>query len=112
MKGLGSDVTVSARSILLRGFDRQIVSRIEQNMIDKNINIQKGTLPVSIIKDTNSLNVTLKATNGEEYVESGFDTVVLAVGRDFNPSGLGIDKIENIRLSPSRLHIQLVNTKL
>lgn len=45
LKGLGIDVTVMVRSILLRGFDQQIANKIGDYMEGMGINFIKKAVP-------------------------------------------------------------------
>ena len=48
MKGLGLDVTVMVRSILLRGFDQQMAEKIGEYMANQGVKFIKKATPVSI----------------------------------------------------------------
>ena len=45
LKGLGHDVTICVRSILLRGFDQQIAEKIGEDMAEKGVRFVR---PVSV----------------------------------------------------------------
>ena len=80
------EVTVLVRSMLLRGFDRDLVETVEKVMQHSGTKIKTGVLPESIVKqDSGKLLVTF--TNGES---DEFDTVLAAVGRQMDLEGLGI----------------------
>ena len=48
LKGLGFDVTVMVRSILLRGFDQQIANKIGDYMASAGVKFIRGAVPLSI----------------------------------------------------------------
>lgn len=70
------EVVVLVRSIMLRGFDRDLVDRIQTYMTVAGTKILTGVLPESIVK-TASGRFLVKFSTGEE---EEFDTVVAAVG--------------------------------
>ncbi|GIX64078.1 thioredoxin reductase [Babesia caballi] len=77
LTGMGFDVTVAVRSILLRGFDRQCVEKVEELMEAVGTKFMRGVLPTSITKlDSGKLEVTF--TDGST---SQYDTVMYATGR-------------------------------
>lgn len=80
------DVTVLVRSILLRGFDRELVAKVEQVMQHNGTIIKTGVLPTSIEKlESGKLLVTMN--NGET---DEFDTVLVATGRYMDLEGLNV----------------------
>lgn len=52
LHGLGIDVTVMVRSILLRGFDQQMANKIGDYMEKSGIKFIKRAVPVSITKNS------------------------------------------------------------
>jgi len=87
IKGLRqADVTVLVRSILLRGFDREIVSKVHDALVHHGVNIIEGVLPESITQQPNG-RLLVKMTNG---MEDEFDTVLAAVGRYADTAGLDL----------------------
>eukprot|EP01038_Epipyxis_sp_PR26KG_P005686 gene5686-7849_t len=78
---LGYEVTVAARSILLRGFDNQCAGKIGSLMSDLGTNIMTHTQVISIVKLSNGkLEVTMVKSDGTELIDI-FDTVLYATGR-------------------------------
>ena len=94
------EVTVLVRSMLLRGFDREMVGAIKAVMEHNGTKIIEGALPSSIEKlPSGKLKVTM--TNGQS---DEFDTVLAAVGRKPDILGLGLDSAETglrVTLGPS-----------
>ncbi|VDM81336.1 unnamed protein product [Strongylus vulgaris] len=102
LKGLGFDVTVMVRSILLRGFDQDMAERIRAQMKDYGV-VFVGAVPSKF----EELEPKTKNKAGriraywEETAEDGtkvekseeFNTVVMAIGRDAETKGLGLDVI-------------------
>jgi len=87
IKGLGFDVTVLVRSIVLRGFDRECCDKIADYMQSHGINIIRGVTPQSIVKQPDGkLLVTMSDGNSDV-----FDTVLCAVGRTADTFGLGLE---------------------
>ncbi|ESO85238.1 hypothetical protein LOTGIDRAFT_235910 [Lottia gigantea] len=97
LAGLGLDVTVMVRSILLRGFDQQIAEYIGQYMQSKNVFFHRGVVPVKIekLEDGNpgKYKVTGKNTSTGDIVEEEFNTILIAMGRDPCTAGIGLEKI-------------------
>lgn len=106
IKGLGNDVNVMVRSEYLRGFDRECVNFVVQNMKNKGILFIDKSYPVKIEKDKKKIKVYY-IKNKIEYIDT-FDTVLLAVGRvpftDYNTIGLKTNAlgyiISNSKSSP------------
>jgi thioredoxin reductase (NADPH) len=82
-----SEVTVLVRSILLRGFDRDMVERVSESLTAHGLNMKVGVLPESIIK-LESGKLLVKMNNGEE---DEFDTVLVATGRYADTPSLALD---------------------
>jgi len=102
LKGLGYDVTVMVRSILLRGFDRQCADNIGNYMEAHGINFIRECVPTSIEEvepgTPAKLKVSAKYTDGTDYTDE-FNTVVFAIGRDACTSNIGLDKV-GVKLNP------------
>jgi len=82
LRGLGYDVTVCARSILLRGFDQQIAELIGEDMLAKGITFLRPATPASIVKtEDGRLRVTWTNADRGESASDVFDTVLTATGR-------------------------------
>lgn len=81
------EVTVLVRSMMLRGFDRQIVDKVRDVMLHNGTRIIEGVTPQSIEKlPSGKLLVTYSNGTSDE-----FDTVLAAVGRSMDTEKLGID---------------------
>jgi len=99
LAGLGIDVTVLVRSILLRGFDRQIAELIGDHMKTHGVRILTGWLPTEVemveqgTADTRSVYM-VKATETETggQLEMKCHTVVFAIGRDPCTANLQLEK--------------------
>ncbi|KAK2714478.1 hypothetical protein QYM36_008885 [Artemia franciscana] len=93
LNGLGLEVEVMVRSILLRGFDQQMAERIGKNMKEKGVKFSRGFVPIKIEKvqdgssvfrlgRTPTLKVTSKHQESGEIREDMYNTVLFAIGRD------------------------------
>ncbi|KAG7386286.1 thioredoxin reductase [Phytophthora pseudosyringae] len=93
LKGMGYDVKVMVRSILLRGFDQDMANKIGEYMeVQSGIEFIRKTVPQSITKlENGQLLVKWTSEDGESY-EEAFDTVLNATGRDPDVAKLGLDK--------------------
>lgn len=104
LSGMGKDVTVMVRSILLRGFDQQIAEKIGDHMENKmGINFIRPCVPTKLerIEDGEKkgmIRVYAKYNDGTDY-EDVFNTVLFAVGRQADTEKLGVDAA-GITLNP------------
>jgi len=92
LTGIGCDVTILVRSILLRGFDQEMAERIRSHMITHGTKFKDKVNPKSIVKNADGkFTVTYGPKDGEDTVEE-FDTVLQAIGRGV-VNDIGLDKI-------------------
>ena len=92
------EVTVLVRSILLRGFDRDIVDQVQTVMEHNGTIIKVGVLPTSIEKlASGKLLVSMSNDTSEE-----FDTVLSARGRYMDLEGLGVSSNSAVPLISSK----------
>lgn len=95
LHGLGNDVTVMVRSILLRGFDQEIAEKIGDYMSkEEGIKFIRPAVPVSVqvIEEGKTddegrytpglLRVTAKILDTNEEIVQEYNTVIWAIGRD------------------------------
>lgn len=88
LAGLGNDVTVAVRSILLRGFDRECADLIGAYMKDHGVTFKNEVLPAKLEKVGEKIKVTF--TDGSE---DEFDTVLVAIGRSGDTGTLGLENV-------------------
>ena len=89
LAGIGHDVTVAVRSILLRGFDREVADKIGSYMEDHGIKFRKEVVPSKLEKvEGDKIKVTF--SNGETDI---YDTVLVAIGRQADTQKLGLENI-------------------
>lgn len=87
--GLGYDVTIAVRSILLRGFDRECSELIGNYMESSGIKFKYKNLPTKLEKlESGKIKVTFTDGTIDE-----FDTVMGCVGRKGDTSGLGLENV-------------------
>ncbi|GAB1600325.1 thioredoxin reductase 1, cytoplasmic-like [Argonauta hians] len=95
LRSFGLDVTVMVRSILLRGFDRQMADLIGKNMEDHGIKFihEAQVKQVEQLEEgePGMLNVTY-AKGGKQSSEE-FNTVVLAIGRQAQTNDLNLGSV-------------------
>eukprot|EP00455_Lapot_gusevi_P008153 TRINITY_DN1351_c0_g1_i6.p1 TRINITY_DN1351_c0_g1~~TRINITY_DN1351_c0_g1_i6.p1 ORF type:complete len:509 (+),score=165.64 TRINITY_DN1351_c0_g1_i6:73-1599(+) len=87
------ETSVMVRSELLRGFDRQSVSKIEQYMEGCGVRFIRKAVPTRFEKlESGKILVTYEQKDGEskEFQEE-FDTVLLAMGRTAQTATLGLE---------------------
>jgi len=89
LAGLGLDVTVAVRSILLRGFDRECAEKIGEYMEEHGVTFRKQVVPTKLEKvDGDQILVTFSDNSSEVY-----DTVLVAIGRSADTSKLGLENV-------------------
>ena len=89
LRGLGLDVTVAVRSILLRGFDQECAEMIGDYMVSHGVKFKKQVLPSKLEKvEGDQIKVTF--TDGSQDT---YDTVFAAVGRYADTSNLGLENV-------------------
>ncbi|XP_058064115.1 thioredoxin reductase 1, mitochondrial-like isoform X1 [Anopheles bellator] len=92
LKGLGYDVTVMVRSILLRGFDQQMATMIGDSMVEKGIKFHHKTRPLAVEKQSDGRLLVRYETDGAGAGEETFDTVLFAIGRQAETGTLKLDR--------------------
>jgi len=104
---LGYPVQVLARSILLRGFDRQCAEFIGSEMIDSGTKITYG-IPTKVTKGSDGkLNVAISYNDGTATIEK-FDTIIVAAGRRPDVNGLNLMSI-GVNYDPESCKIPVVD---
>ncbi|XP_069906101.1 thioredoxin reductase 3 isoform X1 [Oryctolagus cuniculus] len=97
LAGLGLDVTVMVRSILLRGFDQEVAEKVGSYMQQHGVKFLRKFVPVMVQQlekgSPGKLKVTAKSTEGPETIEGVYNTVLLAIGRDSCTRNIGLEKI-------------------
>ena len=101
LKGLGYESTILVRSIVLRGFDRQMSDMIKLSMEEKGVEFKMGSKPRAVEKLEDGKLLVKWAFNDkpEEIHEDTFDTVLFAIGRyalvdDMQLDRAGVNAIE------------------
>ncbi|XP_050084512.1 thioredoxin reductase 1, mitochondrial-like [Anopheles aquasalis] len=92
LKGLGYDVTVMVRSILLRGFDQQMATMIGDSMVEKGIKFHHKSRPLAVEKQADGRLLVRYETEGGPGGEETFDTVLFAIGRQAETGTLQLDQ--------------------
>ena len=101
LAGLGYDVTVAVRSILLRGFDRECANMIGSYMEEHGVKFRREVIPKKLEKvfmDHEGITSRIKVTFSDDS-EDIFDTVLVAIGRSADTDKLGLDKV-GIKTNP------------
>ncbi|KEG01853.1 thioredoxin reductase, putative [Plasmodium vinckei vinckei] len=95
LNSLGCDVTISVRSIILRGFDQQCANKIKLFMEEQGVTFMTGVLPKKLTKENDKILVHFNNDTTETY-----DTVLYAIGRKGDIDGLNLEKL-NININNS-----------
>ncbi|KAJ7329061.1 hypothetical protein JRQ81_015235 [Phrynocephalus forsythii] len=97
LAGLGLDVTVMVRSILLRGFDQDMANKIGDHMEEHGIKFVRKYVPSKIERVQEGtpgiLRVTAHSTENAGIFQEEYNTVLLAIGRDACTRKLGLEKV-------------------
>ncbi|XP_060095658.1 thioredoxin reductase 3 [Heteronotia binoei] len=97
LAGLGMDVTVMVRSILLRGFDQEMAERVGAYMETHGVKFIRKFVPVEVMKLEDNmpgrLKVIAKSTDGSQTFEGEYNTVLIAIGRDACTKNIGLERI-------------------
>uniref|UniRef100_A0A452SKQ3 Thioredoxin reductase 3 n=1 Tax=Ursus americanus TaxID=9643 RepID=A0A452SKQ3_URSAM len=97
LAGIGLDVTVMVRSILLRGFDQEMAEKVGSYMEQHGVKFLRKFIPVLVQQlergSPGKLKVVAKSTEGPETIEEVYNTVLLAIGRDSCTRKIGLEKI-------------------
>jgi glutathione reductase (NADPH) len=88
MSGLGADVCLAIRKdLVLRGFDEDVRTHVHEELKRKGVKVITSVKPLRIEKAGDKFKTTFD--NSESITA---DKVLLAIGRDPNTQGLGLDK--------------------
>ncbi|XP_068058056.1 thioredoxin reductase 3 [Anomalospiza imberbis] len=97
LAGLGLDVTVMVRSILLRGFDQEMAEKVGAYMETHGVKFIRKFVPVQVEQLEQGmpgrLKVTAKSTEGPEILQEEYNTVLIAIGRDACTRNIGLQTI-------------------
>ena len=101
LAGMGNDVTVAVRSILLRGFDRECSDRIGKYMEDHHVKFKYKVTPQKLEKtDDEKIKVTFSDGSSDIY-----DTVLGAIGRMADTDKLGLESV-GVEINPKNKKIK------
>uniref|UniRef100_A0A8D0D855 thioredoxin-disulfide reductase (NADPH) n=1 Tax=Sander lucioperca TaxID=283035 RepID=A0A8D0D855_SANLU len=83
LAGLGLDVTIMVRSILLRGFDQDMANRAGEHMEEHGVKFLRKYVPVKVEEleagTPGKLKVTAKSTESDEIIEGEYNTVFIHI---------------------------------
>uniref|UniRef100_A0A0R3S586 Glutaredoxin domain-containing protein n=1 Tax=Elaeophora elaphi TaxID=1147741 RepID=A0A0R3S586_9BILA len=112
LKGIGNDVTVMVRSILLRGFDQDMAGRIKKHMLEQGVKFvpyipvkyEKLKAPTSDEPGLIRVYTIQEHEDGtKEEVTEDFNTVLMAIGRDAMTDDLGLDLVGVDRVKSGKI---------
>lgn len=87
---VGTDVTMSIRSQMLREFDEDIRDIVEDSLIYRNLTIIRGAAITSVVKIDQSNLLKVKFEDGKQIE---VETVLQAIGREPMTAGLGLEEL-------------------
>ena len=100
LAGLGYDVTVAVRSILLRGFDRECSEKVGKHMEETGMKFRTKVVPQKLTK-TSSGQIEVEFSDG---TTDTFDTVLSAIGRTADTEKLGLEAL-GVKMNPKNRRI-------
>lgn len=108
LAGLGHDVTVAVRSILLRYFDRECAEKIGTYMTDHGVTFRKEVVPTRLEKvpSAGGAKERIQVTFSDGTTDI-YDTVVAAIGRTADTKRLGLEAV-NIAVEPGNAKIPAI----
>ncbi|XP_037070090.1 thioredoxin reductase 1, cytoplasmic-like [Pollicipes pollicipes] len=94
LRGLGLDVTVMVRSILLRGFDQQMAELVGEHLVRRGVRLLRPCVPTQLERPDpdGRIQVAAQTADGETLHEE-YDTVLFAIGRTACTANIGLDKL-------------------
>lgn len=108
LAGIGLDVTVMVRSILLRGFDQQMAEKVGEYMKNHRIKFIREAVPTQIEQleagTPGKLKVTAKYAKDGQTFSDEYNTVLLGIGRDACTTGIGLEQFD-IKMNPKNNQI-------
>lgn len=103
LAGVGLDVTVLVRSILLRGFDQQMAEKIGNDLENHGVQIQRPAVPtkIELVEEgtPRKLRVHYKFLETGEETSIECNTVMFAIGREPCTKGIGLENV-GVKLHP------------
>ena len=102
LNGLGNDVTVMVRSILLRGFDQDMAEKVGAFMAKKGVKFMRPCLPTKIekIRDGKPGLYRVTASDGvKDNIVGEYNTILFAIGRDPCTKDIGLENV-GVKLNP------------
>ena len=93
LSSLGYNTTLMVRSILLRGFDQQIASKIGDYMARRNNNFIYKATPIKFTKNEKNGKVIVDYLHEGKEKQEEYDTVLLAIGRRPHLEAINAEKI-------------------
>merc|ERR1712168_1565202 len=101
LTGIGLDVTVMVRSILLRGFDQQIADKIGEYMKAEGTKFLRPCTPTKIecvtkASDTAPGLYKVYGQQGDQEICDTYNTILFAIGRTSVTSTIGLENVPGI----------------
>jgi thioredoxin/glutathione reductase (selenoprotein) len=110
--GLGYDVSVMVRSIVLRGFDRECAEMIKDYMAKHKIKFLNPAEPIAVKKTEKGLLVEYEIGDPKNRQKKSevFDTVLWAIGRTPSTKDLNLEKV-GVKVDPKTQKIIVDDTE-
>lgn len=98
LTSLGYETSIMVRSVLLRGFDQDMATRIGEYMEKRSTRFINKATPLKFSKSENG-KILVEYEQESKVLTEEFDTVLLAIGRFVDSKLIGADKLVNISKS-------------
>lgn len=102
LAGLGNDVTVMVRSILLRGFDQEMAEKVGAYMAKKGVKFLRPCIPHKIekLRDGEPGLYRVTAHDGvKNNIINDYNTILFAIGREPCTKNIGLEKV-GVKVNP------------
>ncbi len=90
---LGYPTSLMVRSVLLRGYDQGMATRVGEYMERHGVRFFRETIPTLLEKASGRVLVHYRDLHTAEETSEEFDTVLLAIGRRATTDSLGLDRV-------------------
>ena len=110
LNGLGNNVTVMVRSILLRGFDQEMAEKVGEFMARKGVRFLRPCVPKKIekVRDGQPGLYKVTASDGTKTVVEEYNTILFAIGREPCTKNIGLEKA-GVKVNPKTGKIPTVH---
>lgn len=93
---LGTETHLFTRwSMALRRFDEMVATELQKEMTRQGCHMHPNSIPAAVVKDASTGTLTFCTRTGDSF--TGFDAVLVAIGRTPNTQHLGLDQFTELQ---------------